>query len=164
MILSMERDDESGYASGSSSEASIPEVFFTKPHLKFLNRQLQGLEPQDILRWSFTSLPSLYQSTSFGLSGLVALDILSKLKIPRPQQVDLIFLDTLHISPRLSGSWTAYEIGTPWSTFMYINQQASIRQMNSQQSMVKNCGKLMKNGMIGSRRSNLPKGRTESSA
>ena len=46
----MGTDDESGYASGSSSEASIPEVFFTKPHLTFLNRQLQNLEPQGQLR------------------------------------------------------------------------------------------------------------------
>jgi len=89
-------DDESGYASGSSSEANIPDVFFTKPHLSFLNRQLQNLEPQDILRWCITSLPSLFQTTAFGLSGLATLDMLSKLNIPRPQQVDLIFLDTLH--------------------------------------------------------------------
>jgi hypothetical protein len=41
-----EGDDESGYASGSSSDASLPDVFFTKPHLRFLNRQLQNLEPQ----------------------------------------------------------------------------------------------------------------------
>lgn len=39
-------DNESGYASASSSEASLPEIIFTKPHLQFLNRQLQFLEPQ----------------------------------------------------------------------------------------------------------------------
>lgn len=39
-------DIESGYASASSSEASLPEVVFTKAHLQFLNRQLQFLEPQ----------------------------------------------------------------------------------------------------------------------
>lgn len=50
----------------------------------------------EILRWCITSLPSLYQTTAFGLTGLVTLDMLSKLKIPRPQVVDLIFLDTLH--------------------------------------------------------------------
>ncbi|MCJ1296360.1 hypothetical protein MMC34_007926 [Xylographa carneopallida] len=92
----MHRDDESGYASGSSSETSIPDVFFTKPHLRFLNRQLQNLEPQDILRWCITTLPGLFQTTAFGLTGLVTLDLLSKMKIPRPQQVDVIFLDTLH--------------------------------------------------------------------
>jgi hypothetical protein len=37
---------ESGYASGSSSQDSLPEVYFSKPHLKFLNAQLQKLEPQ----------------------------------------------------------------------------------------------------------------------
>lgn len=41
-----DRMAESGYASGSSSESSTPEIFFSKPHLEFLNRQLQFLEPE----------------------------------------------------------------------------------------------------------------------
>jgi phosphoadenosine phosphosulfate reductase len=90
---------DSGYASGTASESDMPELYFTKPHLRFLNRQLQFLEPQDILRWAITTLPNLYQTTAFGLTGLVQLDMLSKLKIPRPQMVDLIFLDTLHHFP-----------------------------------------------------------------
>jgi phosphoadenosine phosphosulfate reductase len=90
------RGADSGYASGNNSELGLPEVYFTKPHLKFLNRQLQFLEPQEILRWCITTLPHLYQTTAFGLTGLVQLDMLSKLKIPRPQMVDLIFIDTLH--------------------------------------------------------------------
>ncbi len=42
------REVESGYvsASASSSEESLPDVYFTKPHLKYLNRQLQHLEPE----------------------------------------------------------------------------------------------------------------------
>jgi len=96
MTMSTPDDNESGYASGSSSEASVPEVFFTKPHLTFLNRQLQTLEAPEILKWCITTLPSLYQTTAFGLTGLVTLDMLSKLKVPRPQVVDLIFLDTLY--------------------------------------------------------------------
>lgn len=87
---------DSGYSSGASTEGTVPEVFFTKPHLQFLNRQLQFLEPSEILRWCITTLPNLYQTTAFGLTGLVTLDMLSKLNIPRPQMVDLIFLDTLH--------------------------------------------------------------------
>ncbi|KAL1987725.1 hypothetical protein VTN96DRAFT_2565 [Rasamsonia emersonii] len=94
-----DNETESGYASGSSSEASLPEVIFTKTHLQFLNRQLQFLEPKDILRWCITTLPNLYQTTAFGLSGLVITDMLSKLEVPRPQVVDLIFLDTLHHFP-----------------------------------------------------------------
>ncbi|KAF2709688.1 Phosphoadenosine phosphosulfate reductase CysH-type [Pleomassaria siparia CBS 279.74] len=109
---------ESGYASGSSSQDSLPEAYFSKPHLKFLNSQLQKLEPQgtcqlishpssppqlhltnmriDILRWCVTSLPGLYQTTALGLTGLVTLDILSKFEGPLKSQIDLIFLDTLH--------------------------------------------------------------------
>ncbi|KAL4894128.1 Phosphoadenosine phosphosulfate reductase family-domain-containing protein [Aspergillus ambiguus] len=87
---------ESGYVSGSSSDDYLPEIVFTKPHLQFLNRQLQFLEPQDVLRWCVTSLPHLFQTTAFGLTGLVTLDMLSKLDVPRPQMVDLVFLDTLH--------------------------------------------------------------------
>ena len=50
----------------------------------------------EILQWCITTLPNLFQTTAFGLTGLVTLDMLSKMKIPRPQMVDLIFLDTLH--------------------------------------------------------------------
>lgn len=92
-------DVESGYASGSSSQADIPEIYFTKPHLAFLNRQLQNLEPQEILRWCITTLPSLFQETAFGLTGLTTIDMLSKMKISRPQVVDLLFFDTLHNFP-----------------------------------------------------------------
>lgn len=90
------RDVESGYASGASSEPGLPDVYFSKPHLKFLNSQLQKLEPHDILQWCITSLPGLYQTTAFGLTGLAALDMLSKLSGLIKPNVDLIFLDTLH--------------------------------------------------------------------
>lgn len=49
-IDSRDNMTESGYVSGgSSSEEYIPEIVFTKPHLQFLNRQLQFLEPQGML-------------------------------------------------------------------------------------------------------------------
>lgn len=53
----------------------------------------------EILRWCITSLPSLFQETAFGLTGLTTVDMLSKMKIPRPQMVDLLFFDTLHHFP-----------------------------------------------------------------
>ena len=90
---------ESGYVSGASSEATLPTIHFTKPHLAHLNRQLQNLEPREILQWCITSLPGLYQETAFGLTGLVTLDMLSKMKIPRPSVVDLIYFNTLHSFP-----------------------------------------------------------------
>lgn len=45
-IDTRDTNTESGYDSGSSSVDYIPEIVFTKPHLQFLNRQLQFLEPQ----------------------------------------------------------------------------------------------------------------------
>ena len=42
------------------------------------------------------SLPHLYQETAFGLTGLTTLDMLSKMNIPRPSVVDLLYFDTLH--------------------------------------------------------------------
>ena len=53
----------------------------------------------EILQWCITTLPSLFQETAFGLTGLTTLDMLSKMKIPRPQMVDLLFFDTLHHFP-----------------------------------------------------------------
>jgi phosphoadenosine phosphosulfate reductase len=40
------RSEESGYASAASSQSDLTEVYFSKPHLKFINAQLQKLEPQ----------------------------------------------------------------------------------------------------------------------
>jgi len=89
-------DIESGYASATSENGGFADIYFTKPHLKFLNKQLNQLEPQDILKWCATSLPGLFQTTAFGLTGLVTLDMLSKLDSPVKPKVDLVFLDTLY--------------------------------------------------------------------
>ena len=50
----------------------------------------------DILRWCLVSLPSLYQETAFGLTGLVTIDMLSRLSGPIKPEVDLVFVDTLY--------------------------------------------------------------------
>jgi phosphoadenosine phosphosulfate reductase len=92
---------ESGYASGASSSSSsstLPRVVLTKEHVKFLNSTLNNLSPMDILRWCKITFPNLYQTTAFGLSGLVTLDMLSKLQAETPSgtSIDVIFLDTLY--------------------------------------------------------------------
>ncbi|RMD39846.1 hypothetical protein DV735_g5280, partial [Chaetothyriales sp. CBS 134920] len=87
---------DSGYASASNSDIEMPDVYFSKRHLEFINAQLQLLEPQDVLRWCVTTLPNLFQTTAFGLTGLVTMDMLSKLNIPQAESVEAIFLDTLH--------------------------------------------------------------------
>jgi phosphoadenosine phosphosulfate reductase len=89
---------ESGYASGASSAGTLPSLILTKQHLKFLNSTLNNLPPIDILRWAKITFPNLYQTTAFGISGLVTLDMLSKLQIETPSAptIDAIFLDTLY--------------------------------------------------------------------
>lgn len=48
------------------------------------------------MRWCLITLPSLHQETAFGLSGLVTIDLLSKIQNPTKSKVPLIFLDTLY--------------------------------------------------------------------
>lgn len=50
----------------------------------------------EILKWCIMTLPGLYQTTAFGLTGLVTVDMLSKLEGPLKHDIDLIFLDTLY--------------------------------------------------------------------
>lgn len=92
---SSDNEAESGYASGSSI-AALPEVHFTRPHLKFLNQQLSKLEPQDVLKWCITSLPGLFQTSAFGLTGLAIMDMVANLDFPIKSNLELIFLDTLY--------------------------------------------------------------------
>ncbi|RKU45383.1 hypothetical protein DL546_003733 [Coniochaeta pulveracea] len=89
---------DSGFASGSSSTNDLPKISLTPYHLKHLNSQLENMQPLDILRFVKLLFPNLYQSTAFGLTGLVTLDMLSKLakEDPNVKPTDLIFLDTLY--------------------------------------------------------------------
>lgn len=61
--------------------------------LSKINAYLSQLTPEEILRWGIEYLPNLYQTTAFGLTGLVAIDMLSKITTSPPP---LIFLDTLY--------------------------------------------------------------------
>ncbi|AEO54926.1 hypothetical protein MYCTH_2298133 [Thermothelomyces thermophilus ATCC 42464] len=89
---------DSGFVSPSTSTVSLPRISLTQPHLKHLNKQLESLHPMEILRFCKIFFPNLYQSTAFGLTGLVTVDMLSKIDAESadPQPVDLIFLDTLY--------------------------------------------------------------------
>ncbi|KDQ64163.1 hypothetical protein JAAARDRAFT_166161 [Jaapia argillacea MUCL 33604] len=64
--------------------------------LDAINAYLSPLTPEDILKWAVEYLPGLYQTTAFGLTGLVAVDMLSKITSNPPP---LIFLDTLYHFP-----------------------------------------------------------------
>lgn len=65
----------------------------TTEQLSEINAHLSTLTPQQILAWAIDHLPDLFQTTAFGLTGLVAIDMLSKLTSSPPP---LIFIDTLY--------------------------------------------------------------------
>ena len=64
--------------------------------LSRINSYLKDLTPEQILQWSVDYIPDLYQTTAFGLTGLVAIDMLSKITQNPPP---LIFIDTLYHFP-----------------------------------------------------------------
>lgn len=67
-------------------------IRFTPEHLEWLNKTFEDKTPQEILGWCSMTLPNLIQSTSFGATGMVIIDMLHKLNI----QVPVLFIDTLH--------------------------------------------------------------------
>ncbi|KAL1939941.1 hypothetical protein VTO73DRAFT_9276 [Trametes versicolor] len=58
-----------------------------------INAYLRDLTPEQILSWAIEHVPGLFQTTAFGLTGLVAIDMLSKITQNPPP---LIFIDTLY--------------------------------------------------------------------
>ncbi|KAK3827806.1 MAG: phosphoadenosine phosphosulfate reductase [Benniella sp.] len=90
-------------------QASSLSATFTPAHLKFLNAKLEKLSPEKIIEWAMVSLPGLIQTTAFGLTGLVILDMINRIHIDQHQKrfkksgydsrrhpVPLIFIDTLY--------------------------------------------------------------------
>ena len=61
--------------------------------LERINAYLRDQTPEDILAWAVEHVPGLFQTTAFGLTGLVAIDMLSKITQSPPP---LIFVDTLY--------------------------------------------------------------------
>lgn len=71
-------------------------ITLSQDHLDHLNKTLALLPAEEILSWAAITFPGLFQTTAFGLTGLVILDMMAKKNIP----VDLIFIDTLHHFPQ----------------------------------------------------------------
>ena len=46
--------------------------------LERINAYLRDQTPEDILAWAVEHVPGLFQTTAFGLTGLVAIDMLSR--------------------------------------------------------------------------------------
>lgn len=66
---------------------------FTSEYLESINGVLAQQPLSEVLTWCFSSLPNLFQITSFGSTGMVVIHELFKLKL---NQVPAIFLDTLY--------------------------------------------------------------------
>ncbi|KAI1160186.1 phosphoadenosine phosphosulfate reductase [Nemania serpens] len=114
-------ETESGYASASSSSSTtggsgsdvdsdsdsssspggLPQITLAKPHLRYLNEQMEQMTAVDRLRFALRLFPRLYQTTALGLTGLVTMDMLARLSAEDPSlpAVEAIFLDTLHHFP-----------------------------------------------------------------
>jgi phosphoadenosine phosphosulfate reductase len=70
-------------------------IRFSPEHLDWLNDKFEEQSAQDILHWCAMTLPNLIQSTSFGPTGMVTIDMLNKLGHKLP----ILYLDTLHHFP-----------------------------------------------------------------
>lgn len=70
-------------------------IELSSSHLSYINGALSNKSAKEILEWSLITFPGLYQTTAFGLTGLVILDMISKINIDS-HPIDLIFIDTLH--------------------------------------------------------------------
>ena len=94
----MESNLESGHFSAASSTPPSHDVVLTNTDINELSAKLETMDTLDILRFCKAFFPNLYQSTAFGLTGLVTLDMLSRLQAESPgfHGVDILFLDTLY--------------------------------------------------------------------
>lgn len=67
----------------------VPQSF-----LDHWNTQLEGRSAQEIVDWAILTLPGLFQTTAFGLSGLAIMDM------AQGRGMDLVFIDTLYHFPQ----------------------------------------------------------------
>ncbi|KAL4402256.1 3'-phosphoadenylsulfate reductase [Malassezia pachydermatis] len=92
-------------ADGADVDTQVKRIIEDLPQI---NAELQNAHPREILTWAVDNLPNLYQTTAFGLTGCVTLDLISRISSDRaakngtqPQhQVPLIFVDTLYHFPQ----------------------------------------------------------------
>lgn len=85
---------------------------YSPADLTRLNTELANQNPQQILEWAIDNVQGLFQTTAFGLTGMAAVDMISKISLARNQihLVPLIFLDTLyHFEETLQLAKTAEE-------------------------------------------------------
>ncbi|KAJ1552579.1 hypothetical protein HK096_011243 [Nowakowskiella sp. JEL0078] len=110
----------------SDSQSAIPSFPISEDYIAFLNKKLENLPPKQILEWATISIPNLYQTTAFGLTGTVVVDMLSKIASERagkegeivPNPIELVFIDTLyHFNETLE---LAEQVATKYNTKLHI--------------------------------------------
>lgn len=80
-------------AAAAASASDGAEAVLTPEMVDMLNRQLSGCSPREILEWlRKAQLGNVVQFTSFGLSGMVITDLLSKME----WNIPIAFIDTLY--------------------------------------------------------------------
>lgn len=110
----MSSASSSSSSSDSGSDASPASslsgsMLFDVSKVDSYNESLKDSTPQQILEWAIEHLPNLYQLTAFGLTGVAAVDMISKISKrknaispnPKPTKevshlIPLIFIDTLY--------------------------------------------------------------------
>lgn len=78
------------------TQCVVPRVATSTYDLEELNQRFETAHPREILAWCLENIRTgLVQTTAFGVSGMVVMDILYRdLRPPRP--IPVLFLDTLH--------------------------------------------------------------------
>ncbi|KAN0065727.1 3'-phosphoadenylsulfate reductase [Thecaphora frezii] len=87
------------------ADAKIQEVV---NNLAAINRKLGEADPIEIIEWAIDHLPGLYQTTAFGVTGCITVDMISRISAQRAAKagqpvkhlVPLIFVDTLYHFPQ----------------------------------------------------------------
>ncbi|PWZ01919.1 phosophoadenylyl-sulfate reductase [Testicularia cyperi] len=77
-------------------------------NLDAINERLGDADPREIVAWAIDNLPSLYQTTAFGLTGCITVDMIARISEDRAAKagtpfqhlVPLIFIDTLYHFPQ----------------------------------------------------------------
>lgn len=95
------QSSSSSSSSPSTSTSSTTPPPLSPAEIQRANEELANAEPQQILAWAMAHVPRLYQTTAFGLTGLAALDMISKLSSAqgKTHAVPLIFINTLYHFP-----------------------------------------------------------------
>ncbi len=83
----------SGCVTSQSAQSQTQQTAF---NLDLLNRQFESAHPKSILTWCLENIPTgLIQSSAFGVSGMVTLDLLYRDLAPQPP-IPILFIDTLY--------------------------------------------------------------------